>query len=185
MEEAGAIQNIWKKYTYRIIKSSPSRACSAHLRVTCTSLPCHRRYVSLEGDVVPAKVETSRERTSFEDAHPGRIYFFTISPVISEIHSLWIVPPLEKQIGCHPRKRSVLGVSSKTSYNFLGMDRYGYETSGSVSSNPMLTPMLNCYAGTKWSQKRHVIELNSQLDSALQNEVSNYAFGPLAIFNTN
>lgn len=100
MEEAGTIQNIWKTIH---TKSSKAR----HQELAPHILGSHAvPFHAIEGTWVwkvmlfLQRVETSRERTSFEDAHPERI-----SPVISEILSLWIVPPFEKTYRLPPMKQ--------------------------------------------------------------------------------
>ena len=96
IEEAGTIENIWKYiHTHKIIQRSPSRACSAN----------HPRYVSLEGDVVPARIETSREQTCFEDTHPGRISLSQYLHITKKTMAL-NCSPFQVNIGCHQQKRS-------------------------------------------------------------------------------
>ena len=128
MEEAGTIQNIWKT-----IHTGSSKARHQELAphiLGSHALPFHaiEGTVSLEGDVVPAKGRNKPWTNIFRRCSPWKNIFFTISP--RDIRNTFALncSPFGKNIGCHQWNRFVLGVSSKISYNFLAMDRYGYET---------------------------------------------------------
>ena len=104
MEEAGTIQNIWKT-----IHTGSSKARHQELAphiLGSHALPFH----AIEGTWVwkvmlfLQRVETSRERTSFEDAHPGRISFSQYlrwypKYIRSELFPLWKkyrLPPMKQ-----------------------------------------------------------------------------------------